>query len=199
MDLSRAIGRFSNTPILGWDSDIAEWADTGICGSLSAFDRFITQRTFGQKKRILLTNQAEVIPTQFEVVKLDGSDHPFILEGYNEDVANAEVYNLTYLIHQAYVSVQIMENVKTQRASGAYKVTGETVVETTWGDVERYTSDSSDNFEEVNTTVNFITLPKSALVTTDRFLKISGVNYSIDEVFKQLDVTIVKSRSLGFN
>lgn len=191
---------FATTPILGWDPASSDWVDTGVCGSLSSFDRFITQRTFGQKKRILLTNQAEEIPPEFEVIKLDGSSHPFILEGYNEDVAESEVYNLTYLIHQAYVAMDIVEYTKTSRASGVARVTGETRIETTWADVERYTSDNSDQFEEVSATVNLITLPKSAKVTTDRFLQIAGgMRYSIDEVFSQLDVTIVKGRSLGFN
>ena len=54
MKLSRALGKFATSTITRWNSSTSLWVDTGCTGSLLVFDRFVTERTFGQKKRILI-------------------------------------------------------------------------------------------------------------------------------------------------
>ncbi len=199
MDLSRAIGKFTTTPLLGWNPVTKEWDDTNVCGSLSVFDRFVTQRTFGQKKRVLLTDRADRIPAEFGIIKLQGGSQVFLLEGVNEDVADAQVYNLTYLIHEASTLVEIRQHTTTTRASGVEEVSGDVAMSQTWADIEKFTSRDSSEFSEVDYTVNLIALSKNVIVTTDQFIQevVSGAKHSIDEIYPQLNTTVLKSRVMG--
>lgn len=51
MKLSQANSYFNSVSLDGWNG--SAWIPDVIRGNLLSFDRFITERTFGQKKRML--------------------------------------------------------------------------------------------------------------------------------------------------
>lgn len=198
MDLARVQQKFSNTEILRWDSASATWVQTGAFGSLQVFDRFITERSFGQKKRILMVPEIHRLDPAINTVRLAGSGVTFLVEKFNEDIRYNESYGLTYLLHEAAFEVQVCKATTTPNAAGVKIISGETVSATVWADIERYSASASRQFEETEYTIVNITLPKGTVVDTDTYLKQpNGVRYNIDEVYTSLDLIGAKGKRVG--
>ena len=198
MDLSRAHRKFATTMIQSWNAGLADWVDTDCYGALQAFDRFITERTFGQKKRILTMPGDVKLPADVTVVRLAGSEEAFLVEKYNEDVQFGKVYGYIYLLHEAPYHVAVCKAATAANAAGVLLPTGESVLAETWIDLERFTSTASRSFEENEYTVVVVTLPTGTVVDTDTYLKLdSGVRYNVDEVYDALDLVVARGKRVG--
>ena len=102
MKLSRALGKFATSTITRWNSSTSLWVDTGCTGSLLVFDRFVTERTFGQKKRILIVPyERRLDMATATVVRVGNAPETFLLEKENSDVRFSNVYGYTYLLQEA--------------------------------------------------------------------------------------------------
>ena len=98
MKLSRALGKFATSPVTRWNSSTKQWVDTGCTGSLLVFDRFVTERTFGQKKRILIVPfESRLDMAKATILRVGDAFETFLLEKENSDVRFGNVYGYTYL------------------------------------------------------------------------------------------------------
>lgn len=198
MDLGRAITRFNNTPVQQWDPSTEDWIETEYCGSLQVFDRFITEREFGQKKRIMLLDKDQKMDSDITTVRLQGSEETFLVEKFNEDVRFGKVYSYAYLLHEAPYYVEVCKIVKRELASGAVVSDGEQVLEKVWVDISRFSGTPSKTFEETEITILSLTFPSDSVVTTDCYLKLlDGTRYNVDEIYYSLDLIAAKGKRIG--
>ena len=198
MDLARAANRFTDTPILGWDSTTSSRLDTGGCGARQVFDRFVTERPFGQKKRILRV--PEKLDSKWSTIRLQGSEEAFLVEKFNEDVRQGELYSYIYLIHEASHFVDVKKETFTTNAAGAEVSNGEQILESVWVDVDRFTGTPSKRmFEDTEYTIVNITFPSDSIVDSDCFLHTAnGDRYNVDEVYYALDLIYGRGKRIGF-
>jgi hypothetical protein len=199
VDLARVTGKFATNKIYALDPVSNSWRDTGVCGGLQVYDRFITDRSFGQKKRILTLGNGQVLPTEYGTFMLEGGSSRYLLESLNEDVRFNGVYGNSYLVHTASVEVELLNDLVTERASGAKEVTGQEVVATHWADIERIGAERSKELGEVNYTTVEIAFPKIAVLDTSLTVRVTstGAIYNIEQVYDSLDLLVVKAKRMG--
>ncbi len=206
MKLSRAIHRFANTQLEGWDG--TKWVANIAQGSFQVYDRFISARTFGQKKRIFLCTEDSRIPAGYEVVRdPDGVTH--LVESRNADIGGfrvPEVYAHTFMLHEAPHSVAVISFAPTLASSGLQGTQAETVDVVTRCDMERYTSEASGEVNPVRYSVFTVVLPSSIDISTDHELivggdsatgYVGGVRYEIKEVIPFLLLTELRVLQRG--
>ena len=77
-----AIDYFSKTPLDGYDPATGLWVPGVALGDFLTFDRFITERTFGQKKRMFLTGELGIgtLPNYDVVRTPDGKSTSYLLK-----------------------------------------------------------------------------------------------------------------------
>ena len=81
MDLARANSRFNTVSLQGWDG--TDWVPEISFGNFMSFDRFITERTFGQKKRMFEVGGDNPIDPAYEVVRtIEGIQYIIISVNY---------------------------------------------------------------------------------------------------------------------
>ncbi|MCK5432662.1 MAG: hypothetical protein KAJ03_07950, partial [Gammaproteobacteria bacterium] len=181
MKLAQAVKKFATTPLDGWngtswDQDIAKVVHT-------TYDRFVTQRTFGALKRVFLSPEA--IDTKYEVVRTpDGSK--FLLTFDNLDIVRDETYDFVYLVFEANYSISIAKFTTTPSASGMASAAVRAVTATVFGDIERISFSRSREFDVVTYPRMVATVPLTTVVDTDDELTVDGVDYAIDEVYREL-------------
>lgn len=198
MKLGRAISKFARNRIYGWNATSSQWEMTPALGGLQVFDRFITERSFGQKKRILTVSNEMPIPTQYALIKVGEQPAVFMLEHVNEDVRYSEAYALTYLLHEAKFHCTARKESVTVNAAGVPLKTGVTDLFQTWIDVERFTSAASRRFEETEFTVVTLTFPAGTVIDTNTYVELdSGARYNVDEVYDTLDLIQAKGKRVG--
>lgn len=198
MKLERAISKFARNPIYGWDSVSSVWRKTTALGGLQAFDRFITERSFGQKKRILTVAASRPIPTEYGIVRIGETSPVFLVEHLNEDIRYGSEYTLTYLLHEAANHCYGRKASTAVNAAGIPLSSGVTTLFETWIDIDRFTSAGSKRFEETEFTVVTLTLARDLPVDTDCYIETDeGARYNIDEVYDSLDLIQAKGKRIG--
>lgn len=200
MDLSRAIGKFAQNPIEGQNRSNWQWEDTGLKGGLKVYDRFISERSFGQKKRILTMYRDTRLPTDTYWHYRIGSDFAiFTVEGYNQDVEKGAVYDGIYMMRETPFFAEVVKDVySSTRASGIGGTPVETVVEATFVDYERYSALNSRELNDVDYTVVDIFFPKGAKVDTDCRVRILGRIYEVQEIRFSLELKVARARLIDF-
>lgn len=198
MDLGRAASRFANTPIQKWNSTASDWVDTEFSGALQVFDRFISEREFGQKKRILLIDGNCKLDEDMTIVRLQGSEESFIVEKFNEDIRFGKLYSYIYLLRESPYYVDVCKTETETNAAGVDIGTTEIVLESTWMDMSRFSAAPSREFEDTEMTILSMTFPKDSVVDTDCYVKTTnGERYNVDEVYYSLDVISAKGKRIG--
>lgn len=197
-NLKRAHSRFTKTPVLGWNEAGKVWVDTGLRGRLQVYDRFITERDFGQRKRILTIAGKPVLPA-YNVVKLEGSEVAYLIESSVEDMGGTAVYATTLALHEAAFAVQICKKTTVDSQSGIKRVSGEQVLATTWVDISRYTAAVSAEFKATNFTVYTVYFPRGTPLDTDSYVRRidNGEILDINEVFQALDIPAARCQRRG--
>lgn len=184
MDLNRSVRKFANVPIDGWDG--SAWT-TGVGkGIVEVYSRFITERTFGAVKRILMT--PDPISDLYTVFRLpDGAR--FLRAFMNPDYFSSATYNHVYLMQQASEDCKIVSFVETTSASGV----GGTQAEVKTVDLpcyrERYSATSSSAGDAVVYTRTRFLLPKGTAVSVDDEIEIGTQRFHVNEVDTELDLT----------
>jgi len=199
MRLDRALGKFSDTPVWVWDPTAQDWYETGSKASLHAFDRFITERSFGQKKRILTLDRANRLPEYSDIIKLGDSSEVFLLEKENEDIRQGRVYGYTYLLREANYHGTVRQETLVANAAGIPLRTETEDLFEAWLDVERFTSAASRLFEESEITLVTLTFARGTQISTDMYIDIDngGGRYNVDEVHETLDLVTARGKRIG--
>jgi hypothetical protein len=189
MDLGTAASYFDNTPIEGWNGTSWDKLDQEV--NLVVFDRFISDRNFGQRKRNATAGAA--IPSQYGVIKLPGG-LIYLIESFNTDSKHGERYSYVYLIHEASFTIDIVRMVEaTARASGAGGAATPTDVATgVFADYERYNSVGSEQFENIRNNVYSLYLPKGTDLRSSDEVRLEGEMYTVRELSLQLDVVYAR-------
>jgi len=188
MKLSQAIDRFSTLSLDGWNG--TKWLP-GICkGALVPFDRFITERTFGQKKRLFMTNSHIGRLDQFSVVRA-GQAGPYIIGAKNVDLQDYRtVYNNIYLLISAPEMCEILEITSGTSAAGTPMGKTLTVLDTVHCDRERFSNRGAADVEDISFSQVKITLPGGTTLHADNELRVNGVLYDIKDVDIQLTTVV---------
>ena len=184
MDVSEAACWFATTPLEGWDG--SSWVADVAKGDFHTYDRFITERTFGAKKRIFLAPLEYALDFATYPVVRTPDGLVWIVVTDQADLEHSTVYQYSYLLLRADFTADIIAYTTTTLASGQESDATPTVVGTSVCDMERFTGDQSDVFETVNYSLMRIVFPNSMMVDTDHELLIDGLNYEVQDVSPEL-------------
>ena len=195
-DLSRVIGAFAKTPLYSWDG--STWVDTGTNWRIQVFDRFITERAFGQKKRIA-TTPGEVSVDPALVYRFGDSELRYLMENAVPDIEGSTQYATVATFRVASTQVRIERNLTTTSQSGVKIRDGVEVVATTFADIGRYTDVNSKAFDSVSYSIFDVVLPAGCPITTDCRVVVVGTGevLAVDEVFTVLELTGARCTSHG--
>lgn len=197
MDLSRAIAKFAKNEILGWNDARQCFEPTGRKGSFAVFDRFITDRTFGTKKRSVLLPRRDYIPSQYEYIRVGDSLARFMVDAINEDAYANTPYANTYLVREAKYRIEIGFWQGEKRASGTGGRKYFAVERVVFGDYERYTANNSSDFSTVDYTVSDIFLPLSVEIDSTKILRVDGKLYEVTEVSRVSNLLWIRAQKLA--
>jgi len=185
MELGQAINHFAKDCLAGWDG--TQWVENIARGSILTYDRFISARNFGLKKRIFLTGRDTGQMDSYHVVRASNGN-VYIKEAKNSDTDCYDTnYSNSYQILKADYQAEVIQLDTQVATSGTPMGTVRTVMATHYCDVERISSRSaSADIPDISYPLIYIVLPGNANVSTDNELRISGLLYDIKEVERQL-------------
>lgn len=199
-DLARALGRFAQTRLVGWNTSTSAWEDTGLYGRLQVYDRFITERDFGQRKRILTLAGDQVLPSAYAVLRLGNGSITYLLESANEDIEGDDIYGTVFALHEAPYHVQVCKETTVTLQSGVKRKTGaETVVYDTWVNISRYSSVDSREFPMTEYTIYSVYFPRNVAPSTDMYVRRldNGDVLDITEMFQSLEIPAARCQRRG--
>ena len=195
MELAQATGYFGSEQIEGWNGTAwEEIADLNL--NLHAYDRFLGPRAFGQKQRLLFGGKDQIIPSQYELVRLSNGDI-YIILSHNQDLAHGVAYDTTYVVQKAPFVADLIEMVEVPAPSGIGGTIERTSRGTVMCDMDRYTAGDSEELPTVRYTTFSILMPASAAIDLDYELEIAGDAYQIIEISPLLQVKEVRARRGG--
>jgi hypothetical protein len=197
MDLSRAIDKFAKNTVYGWNSTSECFEVSGKKGSFSVYDRFISDRTFGTKKRLLLLPRQDYIPSRYPYIRVGNSLARFMVDSLNEDIYSETPYANTYLLREAKYVVEIGAMQGAARASGSGGKQSFVVDTTTFGDYERYTANNSSELPTVDYTVADIFLPLKTPINSGCLVRVDGKTFEVTEVSRVSNLLWVRAQKIG--
>jgi hypothetical protein len=177
MHLGSAANYFSKTRVDGWNG--ADWDLEIASVTLLGYDRFISERQFGIKRRMLLVRADDDLFPAYPVIRLP-SNEVYLVGESNSDVSDDE-YSKVYLIHRAQGIGTLYEFTQTTKASGMKGTAVRAGLGSYWCDVERVTMSNSKEFDNVVFSQMTITLPRGCPVNTDQELFMDGRYLTIQE------------------
>jgi hypothetical protein len=184
MDVSEAASWFATVPLDGWDG--SQWVSNVAYGDFHAYDRFITERTFGAKKRIFLQPDDKRLDVAAYPVVRTPDGKQYIVLSDNADIEGVSRYQSTLLMVEAGYSADVVEFQTTTLASGQQSSPTPVTLSTSVCDLDRFSVDKSDEFSTVVYGMFKIVLPASITVDTDHELLIDGAYYEVQDVSPEL-------------
>lgn len=181
---------FANTALDGWNG--TSWVRNIARGDFHAFDRFITERTFGAKKRIFHTPESYAIDYITYPIVRTADGKTWIVTSDNADIEGSEAYAQSYLLLEATLQAEVIEYTTQTLASGAEGPLTETTLSTEYCDLERYSASNSDLFPNVAYGGYEITFHNGVAIGTDNDIKVNGVYYEVKEVIPELLTTVCR-------
>lgn len=139
MLLSETIEGLYNTELYAFNNDTWELMPQ-VC-SLQTYDRFVSDRAFGQKKRILLVpgNTPLQFLDRYYRVGSPGSDSTFIIESQNPDINEHGTYLHVYMMREVQSELRVEGWVVTgTNAAGVDRRERQVLPGQHWCDLERY-------------------------------------------------------------
>lgn len=180
MNLARAAGYFRDTPVSGWDG--AAWVPEVTCVTQLPFDRFVSEREFGGKRRFVLVGAEDDALAAYPAIKYEQTGEVFLVGLLNTDV-QADLYSKVYLTARAPYLANLMQFTKTVKASG---LAGSVVRESLgyWhGDVEHITYSNSREFDTIKFSEAVLYLQRDCPADTGHEIIIAGRYYDLQESF----------------
>jgi hypothetical protein len=174
---------FTQATLDGWNG--TAWVQDVCRGDFHTYDRFITERTFGAKKRQFLAHEVNAFdPATYPIVRTEDSK-VWMVASDNADIDDA-VYARSYLLHEAKFTAQALTFTTTTRPSGQAGPVTEVLGASTPCDLEQYTIQNSREFDPVAYGVFKVVMPGNFALTDDQELLISGSRYEVKEVWVEL-------------
>lgn len=185
MKLSMATNHFKRTALDGWDG--TSWTLDAAYGDFHTYDRFISDRSFGQKKRIFTTGNVP-IPVDIQVLRMKNGTR-YMIGSFNADTEE-QIYNYIYQLEEAPFDCDVIEIQSERLASGVAGTATEIVRASTFCDVERVSSHQSKVFTDLKYVTYEITMPLAmqSYVSADSILSIGLSKYNVKEVSYQINL-----------
>lgn len=181
MGLKAAANFFARTPLYGWTG--TDFVELDVKGSLQPYDRFISEREFGLKRRMLLVNPDTPIPDDYTVIRVGTSGPAYLLGRVNEDWSVDNSYSLVYLLCIAPVVGELIELTRTAKASGMAFGTLDNSLGLWHCDIERLTFSNSTEFTQNRVSEVLVTLPSNCPANADHEFEVGGKRYVLQEVY----------------
>lgn len=194
MLLQEVAHRFCQTPLFYFTNN--SWRQADVLCRVPPYDRFISDRAFGQKKRLLQIPGDQDLPTSNYYRVGRANSRTFMIESLNEDQDEHGEYLNIHMIREAHDQCRIMiQDTTAQRPSGVSKPTW---VEQglCWVDLDRFGVLRSSELD-VDYTSYTITLPKNVQLPDDCRLIIDNQSYAITENFTQLELRQLRVRGIS--
>lgn len=198
MEIGQAIDYFSTVSIDGWDKANQKWVKDIAYGAYKTFDQFITNRSFGQKKRMLaVPDTCRIDMSLYQTVRCGKDLKQYTLLEENPDIRRDETYQYVYLMQDAEYECIIYEHQTTTMASGMQGSAVVTEIDRVWGDYERHSGTTRAGRDDVKLSLITFTLPANTIVNSDNLIDAGGDRYFIREVNRLLGYTDVLATKYG--
>ena len=196
MKLSQATSKFNDTPFDGLTTT-GIWKPQLVHGALQVYDRFISNKTFGNKKRILMIGALNPdIPEGITHLRApDGN--VFLLAARNHDIGKEGVYAAVYMITECAFQCRIEKTARAQNEHGLPATAVQTLSDPIYCDMEDYSSARSTEFPAVVYSVFSFSLPLHIDVTSDDRILVGETAYDVKEVSPLLLTKVVAATELG--
>lgn len=197
MDLRKSYSKFASHELQKWNWATSAFEPTGVKGSLQVYDRFISDRDFGQKKRIFLCPGEFDLDRNLAVLQIPGVEGVWLIEGENADADASGVYGTPVVLREARYTVKFYKKGGSKkRASGVgYTDQADVLMGTTWGDFSRYSSTESRELPAVDYTIGSWYLPRGTEVDLDTIIEDQyGQRFIVREVSSFLDLLMVRAQ-----
>ncbi len=181
MKFSQLNRRFEQTAVPLWNPVAKVWEGSqNIC--LQVSDRFISDRSFGQRKRNVFSGEK----LRQDVFKID--DQVYCVESNEFDMEGSRKLGWIIMVHEMPWVCTFKKLVSAKRANGDPLPAVPTDIVTTWCDIDRYAVEESQQVVGDSVTFN-VTFPRYVLadVSEDCYLTVNGIDYDIDQVAHNLD------------
>lgn len=200
MKLQRVSKFFGNVYLEGWDHVNLVWVKNVVRGTFQVYDRFISARTFGQKKRIFIAHKDWSFDWEKYQTVRDESGLTHIIESVNMDIGGmqvAEEYLHVFMLHEALFSAKLFNKVTVENNAGYRSNASLEEVGDFWCDMERYTSDTDKEQRAVKYSGVSFFLPKCCPVTEDSELVVDGKPFDVQEVSPMLLINDIRALERG--
>lgn len=201
MKMGRSTKKFAKTEVYLYNESTATWdLLDGVRGCLLVYDRFISDRAFGQKKRLFETPIAQKLPMDPDVrtvIKVGDGHAIFLIESENEDIQNSNAFSNIYSLRQLSWPAVISKKSGQKWASGAPKNDALIEIDRTWVDYDRYTANKSTESPGVNYTVETMIFPRGTKIDTDCQVSVDGMEFEINEVATLLNSLYCRVQKIG--
>lgn len=195
MELQDVAEEFCQTPL--YYLSAGSWVLADVQVRLPPYDRFISDRAFGQKKRLIQTPGGKFLPTSdFFRVGSASSNRTYMIESLNNDTDEGGDYLNIYMAREAPYSLTVLRQTKTPRPSGAESVVW-TQQEQLWCDIDRYGVLHSSELPGVDYTSFTVVVPKSLGILEDVRLLIDGHRFAVSEWFDSLELRQLRVRRIN--
>jgi hypothetical protein len=187
MKLSQAISYHADTYFDRWEPVAGVWQSKIARGSFQVFDRFISSRTFGLKKRNVVMPDESKFPDYAKVVRMhEDTNSIFIIESRSIDVRTAGPYSYTFQLRAIEGWADIIQINTTERASGSPGNPVRTLVDSVPIDVERIGVSNSYELSNIDYGEFLLTFPGYVNINTDMEIELGNTIYELREVFDSL-------------
>lgn len=194
MLLSNIVESLCDTPVFSLQP--GGWEEAEVKCRVPPYDRFISDRAFGQKKRLLQTPGGQMLPTShyYRPGRADG--RTYMVESVNEDLDAHGDYLNVYMMREASDLCRILIQTTTPRPSGSPKKEW-TVLTEVWADFDRFGVLRSAELDGVDYTSYTVTLPRNVIIPADCRLSIDNALYAVQENFVQLELRQLRVRGIN--
>lgn len=197
MNLNRVASKLHKTPVQYWDKELDLWLFSELKGKLEVYDRFISDRSFGQRKRIFLTSPSNELPPHMKVIKLGTIKEPFMVESINHDIDDAYPHLAVHMLQEVPYRAQIFRIQGGKRPSGAMADPEEVLVDSTYCNMDRYGNLNAKGVLTVDYSVMSIYVPGDTKVDGDCIVKVEGQTYDVVEVAPVMNVLMLRAQKRG--
>ncbi|WP_422451845.1 hypothetical protein [Endozoicomonas sp. ALC066] len=197
MRLNRVAAKLHKTPVKYWDKGSDQWVDTDLIGKLEVYDRFISDRSFGQRKRLFLTSPENQLQPAMKIIKVGDLEDPYMVESINQDLGDTYPHLSVHMLQEVPFRSEIYKLSGTKRPSGAVKDAVETLVDSTYCNLDRYGNLNAKGVLTVDFSMMSIYLPSDTTVDGDCFVKVQGETYDVVEVAPMMGITMLRAQKRG--
>lgn len=180
MELRQAANYFSHTEVDGWTG--RTWSRLDYRVTLLPYDRFISEREFGNKRRQMLCDPDATCFDRFTVIRTLPEKLVYILGTSNYDMRE-QAYSRVQLVLLAPYIGEIISFQPTVMASGV----GSSLQPVSGGrwhcDVERVTFANSKEFDATRFSEVVLSFPRDCPVDTDYEVKVNDKVYDVRETY----------------